>query len=156
MLESCSCDVNCPCRNGEDPDGDECFAIVAYRIDRGLVGEVNVSGLSLILVCQMPGHAEAGNWQVVVLLDECGTQKQRDALLSAFTGKLGGPLADLSAALVDEVKEVQSVPISHEVAGAVGFLRVPGLVEGLRRYGVTRTCEGRSPIQSAWKVEHST
>lgn len=129
LIEACSCNVNCPCWIGEDPDLGECYAIVAYGIERGSVGEVDVSGLNLVMICHIPGNVLAGNWQVVALVDERGTQEQRDALLSAFTGKLGGPLADLWEALIGEVKGLEFVPISHEVSGGAGTLRVPDLVE---------------------------
>ena len=129
LIEACSCNVNCPCWIGEDPDLGECFAIVAYGIDRGQIRDVDVSGLNLVLICHIPGNVLAGNWEVVALVDESGAQEQRDALLQAFTGQLGGPLGDLWTALIGEVKGVEFVPITHEVAGGSGTLRVPGLVE---------------------------
>src|ERR671931_1909723 len=88
LIEACSCNVNCPCWIGEDPDLGECFAIVAYGIERGLIGEVDVSGLNLVLICHIPGNVLAGNGEIVAFVDERGSQEQRDALLSAFTGKL--------------------------------------------------------------------
>ena len=129
LIEACSCNVNCPCWIGEDPDLGECFAIVAYGIEQGQIREVDVSGLNLVLICHIPGNVLAGNWKIVALVDERGTQEQRDALLSAFTGKLGGPLGDLWDALIGEVKGVEFVPISHEVQGGAGALRIPDLVE---------------------------
>jgi hypothetical protein len=119
LIEACSCNVNCPCWIGEDPDLGECFAIVAYGIERGSVGDVDVSGLNLVMICHIPGNVLAGNWKVVALVDERGTQEQRDALLSAFTGKLGGPLADLWEALIGEVKglEFDTVLVPDAVAG---------------------------------------
>ena len=129
LIEACSCNVNCPCWIGEDPDLGECFAIVAYGIDTGTVRDVDVSGQSLVLICHIPGNVLNGGWKVVALLDERGTQEQRDALLEAFTGKLGGPLGDLWQALIGEVKGVELVPIRHEVDGGDGILKVPGVVE---------------------------
>ena len=129
LIEACSCNVNCPCWIGEDPDLGECFAIVAYGIERGQIGATDVSGLNLVLICHIPGNVLAGNWKIVALVDERGSQEQRDALLSAFTGQLGGPLADIWEALIGEVKGVEFVPISHEVSGGSGVLRIPGLVE---------------------------
>ena len=129
LIEACSCNVNCPCWIGEDPDLGECFAIIAYGIEHGRIRDVDVSGLSLVLICHIPGNVLAGNWQVVALVDEKGSPEQREALLDAFTGKLGGPLGDLWEALIGEVKGVEFVPISHEVAGGSGKLDVPGLAE---------------------------
>jgi hypothetical protein len=129
LIEACSCNVNCPCWIGEDPDLGECFAIVAYGIERGQIRDLDVSGLNLVLICHIPGNVLAGNWAVVGLVDERGTEEQRTALLDAFTGKLGGPLGDLWTALIGEVKGVEFVPITHEVANGAGALRVPGIVE---------------------------
>ena len=129
LIEACSCDVNCPCWIGEDPDLGSCYAIVAYGIERGQIREVDVSNLNLVLCCNIPGNVLAGNWQVAALVDERGSEEQRNALLEAFTGKLGGPLGDLWEALIGEVKGVEFVPISHEVEGGSGKLQVPGLVE---------------------------
>lgn len=129
LIEACSCNVNCPCWIGEDPDLGECFAIIAYGIERGRIRDVDVSGLNLVLICHIPGNVLAGNWQVVALVDEQGSSQQREAMLDAFTGKLGGPLGDLWTALIGEVRGVEFVPIAHEVVGGSGALRIPELVE---------------------------
>jgi hypothetical protein len=129
LIEACSCNVNCPCWIGEDPDLGSCYAIIAYGIERGRIRDLEVSGLNLVLCCNIPGNVLAGNWQVVALVDERGTEEQRNAMLDAFTGKLGGPLGDLWEALIGEVKGVEFVPISHQVEGGKGALLVPGLVE---------------------------
>jgi hypothetical protein len=128
LIEACSCGVNCPCWIGEDPDLGECFAIIAYGLDQGRIRGVDVSGLNLVLIAHIPGNVLAGNWEIVALVDERATPEQRDLLLGAFTGKLGGPLADL-AQLIGSVKGVEFVPISHHVEGGTGTLRIPGMVE---------------------------
>jgi hypothetical protein len=128
LLEACSCGVLCPCWIGEDPDGGECFAVVGYHFDTGQIGGVDVSGLSLLSVAHIPGNILAGNWEVVVLVDDSATDDQRDAILAAFTGKLGGPLADI-AELIGTIKGVESAPIRHDIAEGVGSLEVPGVLE---------------------------
>jgi hypothetical protein len=129
LIEACSCNVNCPCWIGEDPDLGSCYAIVAYGIERGQIRDVDVSGLNLVLVCNIPGNVLAGNWEIAAFVDARGTEEQRNALLEAFTGKLGGPLGDLWVALIGEVKGVEFVEIQHRVEGGSGTLRIPGLVE---------------------------
>jgi hypothetical protein len=128
LLEACSCGVLCPCWIGEDPDGGECFAVVGYHFDTGQVRGVDVSGLSLLSVAYIPGNVLAGNWEVVRLVDDRASDDQREAILAAFTGELGGPLADL-AELVGTVKGVESVPIRHEIIEGVGSLEVPDVLE---------------------------
>ena len=112
LIEACSCGVNCPCWIGEDPDLGECFAIIAYGLDQGRIRGVDVSGLNLVLIAHIPGNVLAGNWEIVALVDERATPEQRDLLLGAFTGKLGGPLADL-AQLVGSVKGVELRECRH-------------------------------------------
>lgn len=129
LIEACSCNVNCPCWIGEDPDLGSCNAIVAYGIESGHVRGTDVSGLSLVLICHIPGNVLAGNWRVVALVDERGSDEQRNALIDAFTGKLGGPLGDLWEALIGEVLGVEFVPIMHRVEGGSGRLQVGEIVE---------------------------
>jgi hypothetical protein len=128
LLEVCSCNVLCPCWIGEDPDGGECYSVNAYHIDNGQITGVDEAGRSAVLVNRIPGNVLAGNWQVVMLIDDRATTEQRDALVAALSGQLGGPLADL-AGLYGTVKAVESVPISHEVRGGTGTLRIPGVVD---------------------------
>ena len=128
LIEACSCNMLCPCWVGEDPDLGECFSFVAYHIDSGQVGGVDVSGHSMVMVTHIPGNVLAGNWEEVVLVDDQASAEQRDALVNVFTGQLGGPLADF-AQLIGTVKGVESVPISHRVQGGTGTLEIPGVVE---------------------------
>jgi hypothetical protein len=128
LTEACSCNVLCPCWIGEDPDGGECFAIVAWHIDSGQVTGIDVSGRSLVAVAHIPGNILAGNWELVLLVDERTSPEQRDALVKVFSGHLGGALADF-AQLIGTVKGVESVPISHEIRGGTGTLSIPGIVE---------------------------
>jgi hypothetical protein len=128
LIEACSCNVLCPCWIGEDPDLGECFAIVAYHIDAGQVTGLDVSGRSLVMITHIPGNVLAGNWEMVVLVDDQTSPEQRDALVKAFSGQLGGPMADF-AQLIGTVRGVESVPIRHQVRGGVGTLEIPGVVE---------------------------
>lgn len=109
LLEACSCNVLCPCWIGEDPDRGYCEAILAYHIETGEIGGVDVSGLTEIGVAYIPGNVLAGSWRVLRLVDERATPEQVRALADAYTGKLGGPLADL-AGLVGEELGILQVP----------------------------------------------
>ncbi len=123
LLEACSCGGPCPCWVGDDPDGGKCDSFLAYHVDKGQIQGVDVSGLNLVKVVQIPGNVLAGNWRSVVYTDDTATPEQRQALLDLFTGKLGGPLADL-AGLVSENVAFHSVPIEHRVENGKGTLRV--------------------------------
>jgi hypothetical protein len=123
LLEVCSCDTLCPCWIGEDPDQGTCDSIIAYNLDQGTIAGVDVSGLALVSAVNIPGNVLEGNWRQLVLIDDRASDEQADAMLSAFGGKLGGPLADL-AQLVGEVVAVERATISHEIVDGAGTLRV--------------------------------
>jgi hypothetical protein len=125
LLEACTCDVLCPCWIGEDPDGGTCQSIMAYHLDSGTIGGVDVSGLTLAAVVFIPGNVLAGNWKQAVFVDDRATDEQQQALLAAFGGALGGPLGDL-AGLVGERLAVTRAPISHEIHEGKGTIRVGG------------------------------
>lgn len=129
LIEACSCGVLCPCWVGEDPDGGECFGMNAYHIETGRIDGVDVSGMRFITVNLIPGNILVPkSWRCIHLVDERGTEEQRDAILGVFRGRYGGPLADLFT-LTGEVLGTEVVPIEHEVVGGIGRLRVPGVIE---------------------------
>ena len=113
----------CPCWVGDDPDGGKCDAFLAYHYDRGHINDVDVSGLTLALVSKIPGNVLAGNWKMAVYVDSKASSKQKEAILAAHTGKLGGPLADL-AKLIGEVVGVYDAPIQFDMAEGKGTIRV--------------------------------
>jgi hypothetical protein len=51
------------------------------------------------------------------------TPQQQEAILKVYTGKLGGPVGDL-VKLVGEVVSVERVPITFNVEGGKGTLKV--------------------------------
>ena len=128
LLEVCSCEVLCPCWIGEMPDGGTCEGVVAYHVERGSVNGIDVSGHTFALAGHIPGNALDGNWKVVLFVDDKAGDEQRDAILNAFTGQLGGPLADV-AQLVGEVVAIEKAPISVEVSEGKGTLKIGAVVD---------------------------
>jgi hypothetical protein len=123
LLEVCDCRVLCPCWIGEDPDNGTCDSILAYHFDSGKIGDLDVTGRTLALVSHIPGNILAGNIRVAVYLDEGASDAQQDALISVFTGKLGGPIADF-AKLFGEVVSIERAPISFNVREGRGTLTI--------------------------------
>jgi len=123
LLEVCNCRVLCPCWIGEDPDFKTCDTIVAWHFDKGTVDGVDVAGRTLAMIAHVPGNILQGNWTAAVYLDDKASQKQEEALLGVYTGKKGGPIADL-AKLVGKVVSVQKVPITFTVQGGHGTIKI--------------------------------
>ncbi len=123
LLEVCDCRVLCPCWIGEDPDNGTCDSVLAYHFDAGAVDGVDVAGRTIAMVAHIPGNVLAGNFRVALYLDDGASEAQQDALLNVFTGKLGGPAAEL-AKLVGEVVGVERAAIRFEVEGGRGTLSI--------------------------------
>ena len=123
LLEVCDCRVLCPCWIGEDPDNGTCDTIVAYHFDKGTIGGVDVKGRTLAIVAHLPGNILKGNWRVAVYIDDKASDAQQEALLKVYTGKLGGPIADI-AKLVGEVVAVERVPIIFNVKEGRGTIKI--------------------------------
>lgn len=123
LLEVCNCNVLCPCWIGEDPDNGTCDTIVAWHFDKGEIDGVDVAGATIALVAHVPGNILEGNWRAAVYVDDKTTPEQEEAILNVYTGKLGGPVADL-VQLVGEVVSVERVPISFDVQEGKGTLKV--------------------------------
>lgn len=122
LLEVCTCNILCPCWVGEDPDGGTCDGLFAWHFDKGTINGTDVSGRTFGWIGHIPGNILEGNWRIVVFLDEDATDEQEQALLDVWTGKLGGPIADL-AQLVGEVMAVERVPITFSVEGVKGAVK---------------------------------
>ncbi len=123
LLEVCNCRVLCPCWIGEDPDNGTCDTIVAWHFDKGAIEGVDVAGTTIVCVAHIPGNILKGNWRAAIYIGEKASKKQEEALLKVYTGKLGGPVADL-VKLIGEVVSVERVPIAFEVIGGKGTIRV--------------------------------
>ena len=127
LLEVCTCNVLCPCWVGADPDNGTCDGTLSWHIEKGEIQGVDVSGLTVAVLCHIPGNILKGNWRAVVFLDDQASSQQEEAILNVFTGKLGGPIADL-AALVGEIVGVERVPVTFEVEEGKGRLRLGSAV----------------------------
>jgi hypothetical protein len=128
ILEACSCSAPCPCWIGDDPHGGKCDSFVAYRIDKGTIRGVDVSGLAFAFVARIPGNVLKGNWTAAIYVTDRATPQQKAAILDVWTGKCGGPIADL-AALVGEIKGVHDAAIEFRLEKGKGTLRIGQQVE---------------------------
>ena len=127
LLEVCTCNTLCPCWVGDDPDGGTCDGTLAWHVDQGSVDGVDVSGLTFALLAHIPGNILKGNWRATAFIDDRATNAQADALLAVFSGKKGGPIADL-AKLIGEVVSVERSAFTFQAEEGTGKLRIGNAV----------------------------
>src|SRR3954469_1496213 len=122
-VETCSCDLMCPCNITFDHGAtyDYCRATLCFDIEKGEIEGTDVGGLKFVAIIDSPKVMTEGNWRLGVFVDEQASDEQMDKLVKVFTGQLGGPMAGL-APLVGEVLggerariEVQDDGLRHSV-----------------------------------------
>jgi hypothetical protein len=124
LLEACSCRTLCRCWIGEDPDGGACDSFLAYNIERGEINGIDVSGLTYVQVVKIPGNVlTPHSWKRVSYLDARASDEQRAAILDAYHGRLGGPLADINALIAEDIA-IETQPIEHNLKGGEGTIVV--------------------------------
>ncbi len=128
LLEVCNCDIACPCWFGEDPDNGLCYSVEGYHIDRGAVDGVDVSGLTMGVLSHIPGNILAGNHRVVLYLDDRASPQQEEALRTVWTGKLGGPLEEVSQ-LWGDVVAIERASIKFDIDKGEGRLEIGADIE---------------------------
>ena len=129
-FETCSCDVICPCTASLSfgATNDRCNVVLVFRIKRGEVEGVDVSGLTVAAVADSPKVMSEGNWRLGVVIDEAATEEQAEKLGGVFSGALGGPMEAL-APLVGENLGVDRLPIEVDEDGLTHSVRIGDAVD---------------------------
>ena len=69
----------------------ECFGALSWLVEDGRIGDVDVTGLVVVLVVRYHDDEALSPWTIVLHVDARGDEGQRTALADVFLGKLGGP-----------------------------------------------------------------
>ena len=111
-VETCSCDLMCPCSVSLDHGAtyDYCRVTLVFNIREGEIDGTDVGGLKVAAIADTPKVMTDGNWSLGMFIDELATDEQAEKLGAVFGGQLGGPMAGL-APLVGEMLGVERVPI---------------------------------------------
>lgn len=129
---SCSCTVFCPCvlSLGEHPPTeDRCQTWAGIRIDEGHFDNIDLAGLKVGLMMDLPGIMARGNWTAALLVDDKASAQAVRAMTRIFTGRVGGTTHLLSI-LVGSFLGVRQVPISYETKDETRLIKIDGYVDG--------------------------
>jgi hypothetical protein len=112
-LEACSCEESCPCWTESGPN-EGCDTVLTWHIDRGTIEDVDVSGRAVAVVASTPCSTfDDGASSATVYVDAEATSEQEEALLEVWTGRMGGPVAEL-VGLFGDVTGTGRSPITFE------------------------------------------
>jgi hypothetical protein len=118
MTLSCSCTVFCPCvlSLGEHPPTEDRCQTWAGVIDSGHFDTVDLSGINIGLMMDLPGIMSRGNWTAALFVDDKAQIQAVKGLTRIFTGRVGGTTHLLSI-LVGQFLGVHQIPITYETQG---------------------------------------
>jgi hypothetical protein len=124
-VETCSCELMCPCNLSLDHGAtyDFCRVTLVFNIRDGQVEGTDISGRRVVLIADTPKVMTEGNWRLGVYVDDQATDEQLDKLVKVFGGQLGGPMAAL-APLVGELLGVERAAIEVTDDGLLHRVRV--------------------------------
>jgi len=119
-VETCSCELMCPCNLSFDHGAtyDFCRVVLAFNVREGDVDGTDIGGMRVVAIADAPKIMTEGNWRLGLFVDDRASDEQFDGLVKVFTGQLGGPMAAL-APLVGEVLGVERATIEMDDDGLV-------------------------------------
>ncbi len=130
-MESCNCDYLCPCIY-TNPQGEatheHCYALMAFRIDAGECGGVDLSGLKFALVIRSGRVMADGGWVFANVVDEGANEDQRAALAGILAGEAGGIPAMIRDHLVSDFRGVEYKAIEFIEDGLKRAVNIPGVL----------------------------
>ena len=129
-VETCSCELMCPCNLSFDHGAtyDFCRATLVFDIRQGEIEGTDISGLRIAVIIDTPKVMTDGNWRLGVFIDEQATDDQADKLTQVFSGQLGGPMAGL-APLVGEMLGVERAKIDVQDDGVRHSVRIGDAID---------------------------
>ncbi|WP_076261350.1 DUF1326 domain-containing protein [Intrasporangium flavum] len=129
-VETCSCELMCPCNLSLDHGAtyDFCRVTLVFDIGEGTVEGTDVAGRTVAMVADTPKVMTEGNWRVGVFVDDGASDEQLERLVQVFSGQLGGPMAGL-APLIGEMLGVERAPIEVVHDGLRHGVRIGSAVD---------------------------
>lgn len=129
-VETCSCDLICPCNASFDHGAtyDFCRVTLVFAIDEGSIEGCDVGGLNVAAIADTPKVMTDGNWKLGVFIDERASDEQAEKLVGVFSGQMGGPMEAL-APLVGEMLGVERAPIEVVDDGVRHSVRVGDAID---------------------------
>lgn len=132
LILNCNCTVFCPCvisLGKHPPTEGYCQAWAGVRIDKGRSGSVDVSGLNVAMLLDIPGKMERGNWTLALWIDDRATDEQFAALETIFRGSARGTTG-LFTLLVGEYLGAERAPVEFVTDGDTRTLSVGRIIQG--------------------------
>jgi hypothetical protein len=129
-VETCSCDLICPCNASFDHGAtyDFCRVVLAFDIREGEIDGTDIAGRRVVAIADTPKVMTEGNWRLGLFVDDQAGDEQAEKLVKVFSGQLGGPMAALTP-LVGEMLGVERAAIEIGGDGVRHTVRVGDAID---------------------------
>ena len=81
-----NCEVSCNCIWLGAATGDNCDVLLAWHVTSGNKDGMDLFGLNAVMAVRSPKQMTDGGWKVALLLDDCASAEQSEALGAVFSG----------------------------------------------------------------------
>ena len=138
FLLNCNCDVfcNCPMSLGRaipNSANGKCFSWWGIIIDNGFAegdnGKVDLSGINVAILLEVPGPLSMGGWTAGLYIDEKASDEAADVLLKIFSGQAGGQTGWFST-MISNFLGVKRCAITYKETETGWTYTIPNILEG--------------------------
>src|SRR5439155_21129378 len=93
-VETCSCELMCPCNLSLDHGAtyDFCRVTLAFNIREGEVDGTDIAGRKGVAIADTPKVMTEGNWRLGVFMDDKASDDQFEKFVQCFGGHVGRPM----------------------------------------------------------------
>ena len=129
-VETCSCELMCPCNLSMDHGAtyDFCRVSLAFNIREGEIEGTDVGGLKVVSIADTPKLMTEGNWKLGLFIDDQASDEQAEKLGQVFGGELGGPMGAVTP-LLGEMLGVERARIEIDDDGLRHSVRVGDAID---------------------------
>ena len=129
FLESCNCDSGCNCNFGGFPDHGSCEGLVGIHIDEGNIGDIDLSGMKLVLAVKWPKAIHEGDGAAAIYIDESASEEQVGGIATILPGQAGGMPWEVLATTLSSLDGPHMKSIKMDVNGRNSGFSSDGICE---------------------------
>jgi hypothetical protein len=122
---TCTCNLICPCGIDGPPTSKngQCDGAQVLHITEGTKDGIDLGGIDIGWVYNIPGNVTGGNWTMVLVIDPSVPDDKVQALEAIFKGEDGGPFGEF-APLISTFLDTERAPVTFtgggEAKGTIG------------------------------------
>jgi|TARA_B100000768_G_scaffold83822_1_gene79280 hypothetical protein len=111
----------------------KCFSWWGIIIENGHAegenGKIDISGINVAILLEVPGPLSMGGWTAGLYIDEKASDEAADALLKIFSGQAGGQTGWFSV-MISNFLGVKRCPIDYNETENGWTYTIPNILEG--------------------------